>query len=201
LYVTFQESFQHDIHQIFKQHSYDAKLIKGPHISLSKVVNLQYSWINEFVTSLRQKIDTNQKFSIGWKSELQSFVNEQRTRTFIALTVHPLSSTFLSELVKSVDFVLKGYKLEKFYDPPLFHVSLLWTLGDEKEKIEADKSLNASLNARISEFFEESYEDFVVDMITCKSGDRVFNLTLGKSHESWVTISAQTTESLKWIKI
>jgi hypothetical protein len=55
--------------------------------------------------------------------------------------VSDAASKALSAVVGKVDAVFADYGLDTFYDPPLFHVSLLWTLGDHKELIETDLKL------------------------------------------------------------
>jgi hypothetical protein len=128
-------NLQDDLLKTFHKFGHDAKLILQPHISLSKVVTLQHLWIQGFVSNLRKVLSHFPEFDLSWKNKLACFLNEDKTRTFIGLVVSEASSKKLLQIAGKIDVVLNEYKLERFYDPPLFHVSLFWMLGDQKETV------------------------------------------------------------------
>jgi hypothetical protein len=46
--------------------------------------------------------------------DFQTYVNEEKTRTFIAINIHPCPQ--LHQLVKASDTVLAEYDLDAYYD-------------------------------------------------------------------------------------
>lgn len=109
------------------------------------------------------------------------FVNEDKTRTFVGLAVTEASSKTLARIVAKVDKLLADYKLEKFYDPPLFHVSLLWLLGDHRELIETNLKLKRRVDLEVEEFLS-SLDDHShhqkVPKLFFQSGHKVFQISL-----------------------
>ena len=145
----------------------DAKDIKDPHLSVSKVVTLQYHWIQPFTQTIQDKLKSRLvpfKLSIG--PGIKVLVNEDFTRTFITIEVQ--SNKYLNEVVKCCDETLVEYDKDTFYDPPEFHVSLLWTLGDQKSLIDT-KALEKCV---------QDIEAVEVDFVHCKIGNKHFSLKL-----------------------
>lgn len=165
----------------FRKFGIDAKIIPRPHVSLSKVVTLQHHWIEDCVSNFRKRLSDFSEFGVSWESRLTCFVNEDKTRTFLGLAVSEASASNLSRIVAKVDQVLVDYKLEKFYDPPLFHVSLLWLLGDHRELIETNLKLKRRVDLEVEDFLS-SLDDHShhqnVPKLFFQSGHKVFQISL-----------------------
>ena len=148
-----------------------AKDIPEPHLSVSKVVTLQHHWIQPFVQSFGAKLKSRLvPFNLSLGSKIKVLVNEDFTRTFITLEVE--NSKNICEIVKCCDESLLEYNKETFYDPPEFHISLLWTLGDQKSLINIE-TLQESLNKWM---LDEDIENIEVDSVQCKIGNKFFTL-------------------------
>ncbi|CAG4947720.1 unnamed protein product [Parnassius apollo] len=114
----------------------DSHICDDFHLSLTKTLVLSYHTITPFTQSLKETLSDIESFYLGFNS-IEIFCNEERTRTFIAIKADYFSNKSLSGIVRKIDSVLEEFRLEKFYDDPSFHVSLLWINGDQKEKLEA----------------------------------------------------------------
>ena len=147
--------------------------ISEPHLSVSRVVTLQYHWIQSFTQSFQDKLRSRVvPFHLKLGSKIKVLVNEDFTRTFITLEVE--NSKYLTDVVKCCDESLIEYNKEVFYNPPEFHISLLWTLGDQKSLI-ATETLNKCLDQWIQ---EEEIENIRVNSVHCKIGNKFYTLSL-----------------------
>jgi len=63
---------------------------------------------------------------------LRIYTNEERTRTFIAAPLDPAFVEKMTAILQPIHQVMLDYRLQQFYDPASFHVSLLWCLGDQE---------------------------------------------------------------------
>ncbi|XP_071747144.1 U6 snRNA phosphodiesterase 1 [Lepeophtheirus salmonis] len=70
-------------------------------------------------------------------NSLKVFLNDDKTRTFVALNVLDSNNEFLCNIQEGVDSVLEERDLPPFYDPPEYHISLFWCLGNQAEEIES----------------------------------------------------------------
>ena len=144
-----------------------AQDIPEPHLSVSKVVTLQYHWIQPFTQAFQAKLKSRLvPFKLNIGQGIKVLVNEDFTRTFI--TVQVRSHKYLNEVVKCCDETLEAYNKETFYEPPEFHVSLLWALGNQKSVIDV-KALEEVL---------ENIDSIQVDFVHCKIGKRIYSLNL-----------------------
>ena len=76
------------------------------------------------------KRDSNLLLDHSKQHWINVLVNEEKTRTFIAIQVQ--SSKALEQVVKCCDDSLLEFDIQdKFYDPPEFHISFAWILGDQ----------------------------------------------------------------------
>ena len=72
-----------------------------------------------------------------------------------------------------IDSAFSTFGLAPFYSPPRFHVSLLWTLGDQVDK--AEKKLLKS------DFCDKEWLDLgTATEFKLKTGNKVFSLPLKK---------------------
>ncbi len=156
-------------------------MIPKPHVSLSKVVVLQHLWIEGCVSNLRKACSPFSEFDLSWNCKLVCFLNEEKTRTFLGLAVNDSTGRTLSEIVSKIDNLFQDYKLDKFYDPPLFHVSLFWLLGDHKELIETNLKLMKKIDLSITDFLSEDSNRQSVEHLIFQTGNRVFQINLKSS--------------------
>lgn len=104
-------------------------------------------------------------------------MNEEKTRTFIGLTVGKVYNEKLHQLVLKMDKLMKEFQLSTFYENPSYHASILWCLGDQESSI---KEKLPEMNARLLELRKSSIEDFQmkVDRIQCNTGNKSFTFKL-----------------------
>ena len=151
----------------------DLTPISDPHLSLSRVFTLQHHLIPHFTGGLRDNLKALKDFSLSFDG-IKTFVNEEKTRTFVAASIRSVGS--LKAVLKACDDTLIEFDKEKFYDPADFHVSLAWSLGDQS-KIIQDQILN-----KCWQDWTESGEDtvFHVSKVNCKIGNKFFSFPLDK---------------------
>ncbi len=58
------------------------------------------------------------------------FVNDEKTRTFLALPVVGTAHARLVDVVRAVDRALTRFDLPPYYAEPAMHVSVAWAVGD-----------------------------------------------------------------------
>lgn len=146
------------------------------HLSLSKTVVLRHHWIKLFTKSLGDTLASVNHFPIDFQS-LNVYLNEDRTRTFIGLTVGGIYFEKLHNLMLKMDKLMNEFQLNTFYEDPSFHASILWCLGDHESLI---KSKLAELNTRLSEMRDSSVEEFqmTVNRIQCNTGNKKYSFDL-----------------------
>ena len=109
-----------------------------------------------------------QPFKLNIGPLIKVLVNEEKTRTFITIQVS--NSKALEQLVKCCDESLLEFDIhDKFYDPPEFHISFAWILGDQGENIDLEN---------LQKCLEETIEQVDVDSVMCKVGNKLFKLKL-----------------------
>lgn len=108
--------------------------------------------------------------------EVEVYSNEDQTRTFIGIKAEADNKN-LTELTSVLDECLALYNLPQFYKNPSFHASILWTLGDQTEKL---KSLKNKLQAKMESIIEieDEYLYFSVGELFCKCGNRMYKFAL-----------------------
>uniref|UniRef100_A0A182MBL8 U6 snRNA phosphodiesterase n=1 Tax=Anopheles culicifacies TaxID=139723 RepID=A0A182MBL8_9DIPT len=150
--------------------------IERMHLSLTKTFTIRHHNIAPFVDNLREQLNGHRRFRLDF-SDLQLYVNEERTRTFLGVRVAEESYGPLNELVTSIDECLAEYKLPLFYADRSFHVSILWCLGDREAEVR--KELPA-ISAVFEQVYEEEYSDIseVVKKLWFKCGNKMFHFDL-----------------------
>ncbi|CAO1432272.1 unnamed protein product [Diamesa hyperborea] len=154
----------------------DLQTIEYPHISLSKTFILKFHWIDNFIRSLREfigQIPKNSSFELKLSPELRFYTNEDKTRSFVCILCNPCCDSDLLNITSKVDNCLKEYKLPVYYTDPSFHASILWKLKEFTNEEKQQLSLYAEelLNNLSSHLIN-------VDKILCKSGNKIFNISL-----------------------
>ncbi|XP_055849923.1 U6 snRNA phosphodiesterase 1 [Episyrphus balteatus] len=156
--------------------SIDLKQSENIHLSLTKTVILRHHWIKLFVKSLQETLVSSEHFPVEFQS-LNVYLNEERTRTFIGLTVGDVYFEKLHKLMLKMDKLMNEFQLNTFYENPSFHASIMWCLGDQESLI---KEKLPELNAKLSEMRETNADDFQikVNQIKCNTGNKSFNFEL-----------------------
>jgi len=117
-----------------KKNNVDLTICDDFHVSLTRTVVLRHHWIEGFNSSIRKQIEDFTSFYLCLQG-LAVFVNEERTRTFLAFHIHDTSNT-LNLLVQRLNSILEEYQLETFYEEPSHHVSFAWCIGDRGQELE-----------------------------------------------------------------
>ncbi|CAG8520577.1 27048_t:CDS:2 [Dentiscutata erythropus] len=133
------------------------------HISLSRPLFLKYFQIERFWDNLRKGFEDKKRFSLSF-SEISHFINDEKTRSFLALEVGR-GVNELKTLLEHVNKVAKDFRQEEFYENPRFHASILWSVGD----VPIYESLRDAL---INSGFEDIIRDyvFIINKMVCKIG-------------------------------
>ena len=149
------------------------------HLSLSRTVVLRHHWIDNMVHQVREIFNNFPAFQLNLKPTIQIYSNDEETRTFLSISTEDYNGNILLDAVKRIDSCFEEYKLEKYYDPASFHVSLSWTLfSDEKRRklednIQKINEICERVHLASSEEFQEQ-----IQQIFCKSGNKVFKINL-----------------------
>lgn len=110
------------------------------------------------------------------------YCNDERTRTFVALTLSILSWPRTTAIVADLDAVLGDYGLPPFYPEASFHVSILWCLGDEQQRLlQAKDTLTQMLLEHIAHADTNGDENsfgHAVTQVECKIGNKLYTFPL-----------------------
>jgi U6 snRNA phosphodiesterase len=146
------------------------------HISLTRLLILKHHWIDAFCESVKKL--TSQRRQFGFQCDsLGIYCNDERTRTFIGVKIFDEDTANLKDLVTCYDNCLATYKLPKYYNPPSFHYSILWCLGDLELML---RSKLPELNGILQKYLEDDITEFseIVKNIFFKCGNRLYNYQL-----------------------
>lgn len=140
------------------------------HLSLSRTFVIRYHMIKPFTTSLQEVLSNIESFELNFDS-VEVYCNEEKTRTFLALGVDAISHEYLINIVEKIDNILGDFKLPKFYENPLFHMSILSINGNKKEVI--SKNL-PYLNDIFNHQKNKILNPVNIRKVNCKSGNKVY---------------------------
>jgi len=112
------------------------------HLSLSRTFVLGHHLISSFTSSLSSSlrqaaldsiVGDKSSLLVTFTSNVKVYFNDEGTRGFIAIQVHPSCQQRLELLTSAVDETLKEFNLgdQVFYSDPSFHLSLAWFLPPE----------------------------------------------------------------------
>jgi len=141
------------------------------HISLTRTVVLRHHWIEGFNSSVRKQMEDISSFSL-YLQDLAVFVNEERTRTFLAFQLCDNSNT-LNCLVQQLNSILQEYQLQTFYEKPSHHMSFAWCIGDRKQELDY---IISNYNATCSLITDR--DDCQFTEVICKTGNLKFSYPL-----------------------
>jgi len=176
IYVDFQDSDFDDIKELIVR-ELDLEPINNYHLSISRVVSLRHHWIDPLIISLKSEIEKQQQFHVTL-DKLQVYTNDDKTRTFVGLETK-MGVQQLKKLSNCVDVCFNEYRLPPFYNPPSFHVSLGWCLGNKMSSISSRLS---KVELRLVDLLDDGgdIESLLVKNVVCKSGNKVFQINLKK---------------------
>ncbi|KAG0077829.1 poly(U)-specific 3'-to-5' RNA exonuclease [Linnemannia elongata] len=97
------------------------------HISLTRPIYLQELHLGHFASDIRDTFKNRKRFNVNF-SGVQSFSNDDQTRSFLSLRVGA-GHAQLESLVAEMDVIAQRYSQPKFYPDPQFHASFAWALG------------------------------------------------------------------------
>lgn len=125
--------------------------------------------------------------------DVNVYCNDERSRTFIALTLAPDDRAPVQRIVSDLDDVLREFRLAPFYEEGSFHVSILWCLGDQHKRLlnvhaELVQLLVQHIAASIGKDADDDDDQDVVsddafslnsvDRIDCKTGNKLYTFSL-----------------------
>lgn len=148
----------------------DFKVMDSFHISLSRTVSIRHHWISSLTSTLKNKLQSfNQCFCE--LTSVKLYTNDEKTRTFLALEVISRSD-ILHEFTDSVDTCFEEYKLPQYYQPPSFHISIAWCLGDVLKQVTKNQlqQLKDIFTTHIDQ--NQGLNIVPVNEILCKTGNK-----------------------------
>ena len=144
--------------------------IDSPHLSLTKTFILKYHWIDNFFSSVKEKLKGKSKSFLLLSSEIVFFSNEEKTRFFACIAVDESCHDTVAAVVKDVDSCLNEFNLPTYYEEPSFHVSVLWKLTEFNHEEKAKISLEVG---KLVEF-----QTFETEKISFKTGNKLMEICL-----------------------
>uniref|UniRef100_A0A6T7VCR0 U6 snRNA phosphodiesterase 1 n=1 Tax=Pyramimonas obovata TaxID=1411642 RepID=A0A6T7VCR0_9CHLO len=148
------------------------------HMSLSRTVAIrkhqQATLLRELRASLRRKVGS---FNVPLE-RLSVFVNDDRSRTFLAIEPGNPGAGKLVGLIGRVDDAFALNDLQRFYADPKPHVSVAWVLGDREEELNAlVAGLCPANGARGQGLGGQGCQwHFQVTDVECKVGNKIHSL-------------------------
>lgn len=148
--------------------------IEPNHISLSKCLILSSYQKEPFISSLRDQIKYCDAFKVQF-DKVDVFINDDKSKLFIGLTVSAVGQRKSKQLVQSVNEIGAKYKLEGYYEEPQFHVSF---------GCSSSVDLYEDLKARLSDDRNSSYKalfkgySLLIDSVNVKCATEHFAINL-----------------------
>lgn len=150
--------------------------IDNLHLSLTRTIVLKHHWIGAFVESIKEILVNIKKFKLHLDN-INVYCNDDKTRTFVSLTIADTDTHPIKELVKQFDKCLEEFKMSKFYVNASFHVSVLWCLGDERLKITQHLD---RIKDKLDQLIVEDPDEYQINVMNleCKAGNRLYSFPL-----------------------
>ncbi|KAI3963540.1 hypothetical protein MKW92_025740 [Papaver armeniacum] len=99
------------------------------HISLGRTVPIRVHQIDSILAMLRQKFSSSKQYWIDL-SKWEVFVNDEQTRSFLAMEVVAGGLAEITRQIQSVNEIYRFHNLPEFYKDPRPHISLAWASGN-----------------------------------------------------------------------
>ena len=139
------------------------------HLSLSICQNIRTRQISDFVDCATKMLRNKEAFNITMNG-FTCFENETKNRYFGCILVEGGKEEII-DLIDLVNQLMLKWGLNKYYDDPQPHISLIWSLKPLK-----GFDLDEKLNEKKSKFDMKS--SMTVDTIIIKIGHRVYTIKL-----------------------
>ncbi|GLJ21920.1 hypothetical protein SUGI_0410240 [Cryptomeria japonica] len=144
------------------------------HISLSRTVAIRVHQIDSIVGMLRNKLHSQKRYWIEF-GKWEVFINDDQTRSFLALEVTTRGLSEISKQICIVDEAFRLHNLPEFYKNPRPHISVAWGLGDITSKLKkVAEELNNLKGNTCSK--RKSVWTYPFSRIECKIGQKVYSI-------------------------
>ena len=161
------------------------------HVSLSHTAPIRLSESDSLLTSLRSSLHDLEPFGIQIHPTLEVFINDERTRTFLALkafgqptfsspSITTAASRNKDPLLRAIESVSDSFEmhgLPRFYADARPHTSLAWLLGDQVAALETALGIGIGKNENdcpedLKEMIERISWKVDAEAIWCKIGSK-----------------------------
>ncbi|KAI8603859.1 U6 snRNA phosphodiesterase Usb1 [Dissophora ornata] len=143
------------------------------HISLTRPLYLQELHIGGFTSDVRDAFKKRKKFNLSF-SGVQSFSNDEKTRSFLSLRVGS-GHAEIENMVAEMDAIAKRYCQPTFYEDPQFHASFAWAVGGDvltENTVKAIPELEGELGRDLR------HSSVTVRRVAWKTGQKVGSVAL-----------------------
>ncbi|KAI3940384.1 hypothetical protein MKW98_024791 [Papaver atlanticum] len=146
------------------------------HISLGRTVPVRVHQIDSILTMLRQKFSPPKQYWIDF-SKWEVFVNDEQTRSFLAMEVVAGGLAEVTRQIQSVNEIYRFHNLPEFYKDPCPHISLLWASGNVSDllKRRVTEVLSAGTMSQSKRIFTCKFKG-----IKCRIGHKQYKICNGK---------------------
>ncbi|XP_037094845.1 U6 snRNA phosphodiesterase-like [Pollicipes pollicipes] len=144
------------------------------HVSLTRTVVLKHHWMQSFMASVRQALESYGSFQLAL-GPARVYVNDEGTRTFLGLTVSA-GGVAVAGVSRRLDRCLAEYGLPPFYQEGSFHLSIAWCTGDHSA---AFQRLLPELDMAVAGYASQTRLSCDVTEVHCRYGNRRFEVPLG----------------------
>jgi len=152
-------------------------LAKQYHISLSRTVAIRVHQIDSIVAMLRHKLHSQKRYWIEF-GKWEVFINDDQTRSFLAMEVTTGGLSEISKQVHVVDEIFRLHNLPEFYKNPRPHISVAWGLGDITLTLKQTADELNRLKGNVGST-KKSIWSYMFNGIECKIGQQTYSIYKG----------------------
>lgn len=152
-------------------------LAKQYHISLSRTVAIRKHQIDSIVAMLRHKLRSQKRYWIEF-GKWEVFINDDQTRSFLAMEVTTGGLSEISKQVHVADEVFRLHNLPEFYKNPRPHISVAWGLGDITSTLKQTADELNRLKGNVGST-KKSIWSHMFSEIECKIGQQTYSIYKG----------------------
>lgn len=149
-------------------------LAKQYHISLSRTVAVRVHQIDSIVAMLRHKLRSQKRYWIEF-GKWEVFINDDQTRSFLAMEVTTGGLSEISKQVHVVDEVFRLHNLPEFYKNPRPHISVAWGLGDITLTLKQTADELNRLKGNVGST-KKNIWSYMFSGIECKIGQQTYSI-------------------------
>ncbi|ODQ50966.1 hypothetical protein SAICODRAFT_27041 [Saitoella complicata NRRL Y-17804] len=152
------------------------------HISLSRPLTLWTDEREDFTRALSRVLADIEPFEMTLDN-ISTFVNDERTRTFLVLEVNEGISEF-GGVLRALEAVMKQFKQPALYtvDTARFHVSIAWRLGGEEMKVKQLLQFVEEFGEELQALWKDTSKTIRVKEVKAKIGNQIWVKKLGERH-------------------